>query len=61
MGVMVNHNEFAYEEFTTLREAAQGKGVCLPRGVEPSVNDGGNKNGELTVANGRESTPIQEI
>jgi ABC-type cobalamin/Fe3+-siderophores transport system ATPase subunit len=42
LGVITNHNKFAYDEFKALRTTAQKKNIALLPGVELSVNDGAN-------------------
>lgn len=42
LGVITNHNKFAFDEFKALRKTAQKRGIALLPGVELSVNDGAN-------------------
>lgn len=42
LGIITNHNKFAFEEFKALRKTARKQEVELLPGVELSVNDGAN-------------------
>lgn len=42
IGVIANHNKFDLQEFTTLRNAAIKREICLYPGIELSVRDGAN-------------------
>jgi predicted ATPase len=42
VGIITNHNKFAFDEFKNLRKTASKKQIFLLPGVELSVNDGAN-------------------